>query len=105
MELETLLRLSIYVAAHPCEWLEAYRLLQLALIWVFTLRNGLQVPTAAAREWATQTDEIVHGIKACSKLQHCEQKKTHLLLGSGKLLLPLSLFLNSASRLLQLGRF
>lgn len=44
------------------DW-KAYRLLQLALIYVFTLRNALQVPEDAARDWATRTDRIVQEIK------------------------------------------
>eukprot|EP00929_Paragymnodinium_shiwhaense_P118740 TRINITY_DN90657_c0_g1_i1.p1 TRINITY_DN90657_c0_g1~~TRINITY_DN90657_c0_g1_i1.p1 ORF type:complete len:890 (+),score=142.83 TRINITY_DN90657_c0_g1_i1:160-2829(+) len=44
------------------DW-KAYRLLQLALIWVFTLRNALTVPPEAAHEWATSTDAIVREIK------------------------------------------
>jgi len=44
------------------DW-RAYRLLQLALIYVFTLRNALRVPEDAARDWATRTDRIVSEIK------------------------------------------
>ena len=44
------------------DW-RAYRLLQLALIYVFTLRNALRVPEDAARDWATRTDLIVSEIK------------------------------------------
>ena len=50
-----------YVAAGD-DW-RAYRLLQLALIYVFTLRNALRVPEDAARDWATRTDLIVSEIK------------------------------------------
>ena len=50
-----------YVAAGD-DW-RAYRLLQLALIYVFTLRNALRVPVDAARDWATRTDLIVSEIK------------------------------------------
>eukprot|EP00933_Yihiella_yeosuensis_P060477 TRINITY_DN63239_c0_g1_i1.p1 TRINITY_DN63239_c0_g1~~TRINITY_DN63239_c0_g1_i1.p1 ORF type:complete len:862 (-),score=141.54 TRINITY_DN63239_c0_g1_i1:117-2702(-) len=50
-----------YVASGD-DW-KAYRLLQLALIYVFTLRNALQVPEDAGRDWATRTDSIVQEIK------------------------------------------
>jgi len=48
--------------AESDDW-KAYRLLQLALIYVFTLRNALQIPSEAAHDWATRTDQIVQEIK------------------------------------------
>ncbi|CAK0871994.1 unnamed protein product, partial [Prorocentrum cordatum] len=46
----------------------AYALLQLALIWVFTLRNANRVPTEAALEWFTRSDHLVHEIKALRRV-------------------------------------
>lgn len=48
--------------AESDDW-KAYRLLQLALIYVFTLRNALQIPSEASHDWATRTDQIVQEIK------------------------------------------
>jgi hypothetical protein len=48
--------------AESDDW-KAYRLLQLALIYVFTLRNALQIPSEAGHDWATRTDQIVDEIK------------------------------------------
>ncbi|KAF4677134.1 Protein O-glucosyltransferase 2 [Perkinsus chesapeaki] len=40
----------------------AYRLLQLAMIFIFTLRNAVRIPAASEREWGTSKDEIVRSI-------------------------------------------
>lgn len=65
-----------YVAAGD-DW-KAYRLLQLALIYVFTLRNALRVPEEAARDWATRTDRIVSEIKILKERLHQEQQRRYL---------------------------
>ena len=66
-----------YVAAGD-DW-RAYRLLQLALIYVFTLRNALRVPEDAARDWATRTDRIVSEIKILKELQCLDVAAKHTL--------------------------
>ena len=58
------------------DW-KAYRLLQLALIYVFTLRNALRVPEDAARDWATRTDRIVAEIKILKERLHQEQQRRY----------------------------
>ncbi|CAJ1443449.1 unnamed protein product [Effrenium voratum] len=65
-----------YVAAGD-DW-RAYRLLQLALIYVFTLRNALRVPELAARDWATRTDRIVSEIKILKERLNQEQQRRFL---------------------------
>ncbi|CAL1157009.1 unnamed protein product [Cladocopium goreaui] len=65
-----------YVAAGD-DW-RAYRLLQLALIYVFTLRNALRVPVDAARDWATRTDLIVSEIKILKERLQQEQQRRYL---------------------------
>eukprot|EP00434_Breviolum_minutum_P034872 symbB.v1.2.030869.t1/scaffold3523.1/size54856/1 len=65
-----------YVAAGD-DW-RAYRLLQLALIYVFTLRNALRVPEDAARDWATRTDRIVSEIKILKERLQPEQQRRYL---------------------------
>ncbi|CAE8629061.1 unnamed protein product [Polarella glacialis] len=62
-----------YVAAGD-NW-KAYRLLQLALIYVFTLRNALQVPPDLAHDWATRTDLIVEEIKVLKVRLGQEQQR------------------------------
>eukprot|EP00931_Biecheleriopsis_adriatica_P058515 TRINITY_DN34860_c0_g1_i1.p1 TRINITY_DN34860_c0_g1~~TRINITY_DN34860_c0_g1_i1.p1 ORF type:complete len:852 (-),score=180.07 TRINITY_DN34860_c0_g1_i1:107-2662(-) len=64
-----------YVVAGD-DW-KAYRLLQLALIYVFTLRNALKVPPEAARDWATRTDKIVEEIKILKDRLSQEQQRRY----------------------------
>ena len=59
------------------DW-KAYRLLQLALIYVFTLRNALRVPEAAAQHWATRTDRIVSEIRILKERLAQEQARRYL---------------------------
>ncbi|CAE7231524.1 phr [Symbiodinium natans] len=58
------------------DW-KAYRLLQLALIYVFTLRNALKVPEEAARDWATRTDRIVGEIRILKDRLSSEQHRRY----------------------------
>ncbi|CAE7641956.1 unnamed protein product [Symbiodinium sp. CCMP2592] len=58
------------------DW-KAYRLLQLALIYVFTLRNALKVPEEAARDWATRTDHIVSEIRILKDRLSSEQQRRY----------------------------
>ena len=58
------------------DW-KAYRLLQLALIYVFTLRNALRVPEEAAQLWATRTDRIVTEIRILKERLAQEQQRRY----------------------------
>ncbi|KAF4706896.1 hypothetical protein FOZ63_004615 [Perkinsus olseni] len=54
-------RLSLHASSQP-DQRRAYRLLQLAMIFIFTLRNAVRIPPASEREWGTSKDEIVRSI-------------------------------------------
>lgn len=47
--------------------MRAFSLLQLAMIWIFTLRNANRVPSDAAREWFTKSDHLMHEVGALKR--------------------------------------
>eukprot|EP00927_Polykrikos_kofoidii_P012284 TRINITY_DN15288_c0_g1_i2.p1 TRINITY_DN15288_c0_g1~~TRINITY_DN15288_c0_g1_i2.p1 ORF type:complete len:859 (+),score=173.16 TRINITY_DN15288_c0_g1_i2:35-2611(+) len=67
-------QLARYSASVGEDW-RAYRLLQLAMIWVFTLRNGIEVPEEAAKEWATRSDLIAQEIRLLRGRLRLEQER------------------------------
>ncbi|KAF4669427.1 Protein O-glucosyltransferase 3 [Perkinsus olseni] len=54
-------RLSLHASSLP-DQRRAYRLRQLAMIFIFTLRNAVRIPPASEKEWGTSKDEIVRSI-------------------------------------------
>lgn len=58
--------LARHCVAIADDW-RAYNLLQLALIWVFTLRNANRVPRGPGIEWATRSDHLVSEIRTLRK--------------------------------------
>lgn len=56
------------------DW-RAYRLLQLALIFIFTLRNAVTVPPDLAHDWFTSTEHIVQEIRLLRERLSREQER------------------------------
>jgi len=52
-----------------------YRLVQLALIWIFTLRNANSIPPRLGRRWLTDHKRIIHTIMNLRHVYDREQKE------------------------------